>query len=80
MKKIYITFLVTFICTNLYAAGDATKPLKVDWSFNGFFGTFDRAQLQRGFQVYKMNSISSPDISDSGMLATPPLYGSGSVA
>jgi len=53
MKKIYITFLVTFICTNLYAAGDATKPLKVDWSFNGFFGTFDRAQLQRGFQVYK---------------------------
>jgi ubiquinol-cytochrome c reductase cytochrome c1 subunit len=53
MKKIYITLLVTFICTNLHAAGDATKPLKVDWSFNGFFGTFDRAQLQRGFQVYK---------------------------
>jgi cytochrome c1 len=23
------------------------------WSFNGPFGTFDRAQLQRGFQVYK---------------------------
>jgi len=53
MKKIYITLLVAFICTNLHAAGDATKPLKVDWSFNGFFGTFDRAQLQRGFQVYK---------------------------
>ena len=28
-------------------AGDA------DWSFAGFFGTFDAAQLQRGFQVYK---------------------------
>lgn len=25
----------------------------VDWSFDGPFGTFDRAQLQRGFQVYK---------------------------
>ena len=27
-----------------------------------------------------VNSISTPDISDSGILATPPLYGSGSVA
>jgi ubiquinol-cytochrome c reductase cytochrome c1 subunit len=24
-----------------------------DWSFDGVFGTFDRAALQRGFQVYK---------------------------
>src|SRR5436305_15121880 len=23
------------------------------WSFNGVFGTYDRAALQRGFQVYK---------------------------
>jgi ubiquinol-cytochrome c reductase cytochrome c1 subunit len=28
-------------------------PAKVDWSFGGPFGTFDQAQLQRGFQVYK---------------------------
>ena len=26
---------------------------EVEWSFNGLFGTFDRAQLQRGMQVYK---------------------------
>lgn len=26
---------------------------KVDWSFDGPFGTYDRAALQRGFQVYK---------------------------
>ncbi len=25
----------------------------VDWSFSGPFGTYDRASLQRGFQVYK---------------------------
>jgi ubiquinol-cytochrome c reductase cytochrome c1 subunit len=25
---------------------------KIDWSFTGPFGTFDRASLQRGFQVY----------------------------
>ena len=29
------------------------KPIKVDWSFKGLTGTFDRASLQRGFQVYK---------------------------
>ncbi len=26
---------------------------KMDWSWNGPFGTFDRPSLQRGFQVYK---------------------------
>jgi len=31
---------------------DATPSL-VDWSFTGFFGHFDTAQLQRGFKVYK---------------------------
>ena len=30
-----------------------TKSGEPDWSFNGFFGKFDRAQLQRGYQVYK---------------------------
>ena len=25
----------------------------MDWSFDGIFGTFDRAELQRGLQVYK---------------------------
>lgn len=34
-------------------AAEAPKPAKQDWSFNGPFGTFDRAALQRGFQVYK---------------------------
>ena len=26
--------------------------LKTDWSFKGPFGKFDRAALQRGYQVY----------------------------
>jgi len=29
------------------------KPEQLDWSFAGIFGTYDRAQLQRGFQVYR---------------------------
>lgn len=34
-------------------AAEAPRPPGQDWSFEGFFGTFDRAALQRGFQVYK---------------------------
>jgi ubiquinol-cytochrome c reductase cytochrome c1 subunit len=32
---------------------DQPKPSRQTWSFHGVFGTFDQAQLQRGFQVYK---------------------------
>lgn len=35
------------------AAGDAPAIEAQSWSFNGVFGTFDRASVQRGFQVYK---------------------------
>jgi len=36
-----------------FAAAEAPQPAKQDWSFAGPLGTFDRAALQRGFQVYK---------------------------
>lgn len=35
------------------AAGEVKHPREVEWEHNGPFGMFDRAQLQRGFQVYK---------------------------
>ncbi|MCF8496063.1 MAG: cytochrome b N-terminal domain-containing protein [Alphaproteobacteria bacterium] len=35
------------------AAGDAVHPPAQHWSFNGPFGTFDRASLQRGLKVYR---------------------------
>ncbi|MEM7445620.1 MAG: cytochrome c1 [Pseudomonadota bacterium] len=34
------------------AAEEAPTPPAQDWSFNGVFGTFDRASSQRGLQVY----------------------------
>jgi len=34
------------------AAGETPLP-RQEWSFDGVFGTYDRASLQRGFQVYK---------------------------
>ena len=38
--------------TGANAAGAAHELKDHDWPHNGVFGTFDRAQLQRGWQVY----------------------------
>ncbi|MEE2566150.1 cytochrome c1 [Hyphobacterium marinum] len=37
----------------LAAEGEQHHPEQHDWTFAGPFGTFDRDQLQRGFQVYQ---------------------------
>lgn len=34
-------------------AAESIQPPRSSWSFSGVFGTFDRAQLQRGFKVYR---------------------------
>lgn len=36
-------------------ASEGPEPTyeRLDWSFNGPFGTFDRSQLRRGYKVYK---------------------------
>ncbi len=34
------------------AAGGGIHPPQQDWSFSGYFGSFDRGELQRGLQVY----------------------------
>src|SRR5580698_6130774 len=35
------------------ASEEQPSPPRQSWSFSGFFGTYDQAQLQRGFKVYK---------------------------
>ena len=50
---LFITSLFLALSANLYSAGGEAEPIKVDWSFKGLTGKFDRASLQRGFQVYK---------------------------
>ena len=42
-------FLFIISSTNLFAETDL---LKVNWKFQGITGKFDRASLQRGYQVY----------------------------
>ena len=55
MKNFFkISFLIILLFgfqLNSYAA-EKVEYLKTDWSFKGPFGKFDRAALQRGYQVY----------------------------
>ena len=55
MKKIItITCLIFLLSIGVHQANAAEKTdlLKIDWSFKGLFGKFDRGSLQRGYQVY----------------------------
>ena len=49
-----ILSLLILIIGPTFSASSAEKAeyLKTDWSFKGLFGKFDRAALQRGYQVY----------------------------
>lgn len=55
MKNIFkIIYLTILLLAGAYQANAEEKIylLKTDWSFKGLFGKFDRASLQRGYQVY----------------------------
>lgn len=52
LKNIVILCAIFLGPISAHAAGDAAKPPKMPWSYEGFFGTYDRASLQRGFQVF----------------------------
>ena len=52
-KLIFIIFILTiFFSFKVFSSEDTNKLLSTDWSFKGFTGKFDRASLQRGYQVY----------------------------
>jgi ubiquinol-cytochrome c reductase cytochrome c1 subunit len=51
-KTICILFILSTFSNQKVAAEENKELLKVDWSFKGIFGKFDRASLQRGYQVY----------------------------
>jgi ubiquinol-cytochrome c reductase cytochrome c1 subunit len=56
------------------SAQEMPVPAKQDWSFYGAFGSFDRAALQRGFEIYRqvcsachsMNLLAYHDLSGIG--------------
>ena len=56
------------------AAGEVVHPPEHHWSFSGLFGTYDRAALRRGFEVYKgvcagchgLRLVAYPNLMDIG--------------
>ena len=48
-----ILSVILLINSQAQAAGSAKESLDHDWKHTGVFGTFDRSELQRGFQVYQ---------------------------
>ena len=73
--RFLILFLIFFSITfSSVKSEEKVKLLKIDWSFKGVTGKFDRASLQRGYQVYtevcaschSMNLVSYRNLGDPG--------------
>lgn len=78
-RRIVLALLtvLTGIAALLIVLANPVKQTKItpqSWSFTGFFGSFDRPQLKRGFEVYKqvcsachaMNLLAYRDLQDIG--------------
>ena len=52
VSKILFVYSLIIISTTNGAYAESLELLKNKWSFEGLFGTFDRASLRRGYQVY----------------------------
>ena len=51
-KFFFIVILISAAPFSVFSEEKKIDFLKTNWSFDGIFGTFDRASLQRGYQVY----------------------------
>jgi ubiquinol-cytochrome c reductase cytochrome c1 subunit len=51
--KIFLIIFITGLSNFAYSEEKKSEFIKNNWSFEGVFGTFDRASLQRGYQVYQ---------------------------
>ena len=47
-KFFFIVILISIFPTLVYSEENKLDLIETNWSFNGVFGTFDRASLQRG--------------------------------
>ena len=52
--KYLLIIIFSFLSINLNAAGSKIDIPKYDWSWKGFFGTYDRASAERGLKVHSM--------------------------
>jgi len=52
-RKILLIIFIIGANNSAFSEENKTKFIQNNWSFEGVFGTFDRASLQRGYQVYQ---------------------------
>ena len=55
---ILAVFLLSLNTPLVMASSSSEQPLKMEWPHQGMFGTYDKAALQRGFQIYQENCSS----------------------
>ena len=73
-RFIILTLIFLSISFNNVRSEEKTKLIEIDWSFKGVTGKFDRASLQRGYQVYtevcaschSMNLVSYRNLGEPG--------------
>jgi len=53
LNRIILIIFISTVSFSVYSEETNTNYAKTNWSFKGIFGTFDRASLQRGYQVYQ---------------------------
>ena len=53
LNRIILVIFISTVSISAVSEETNTDYLETDWSFEGIFGTFDRASLQRGYQVYQ---------------------------
>ena len=53
LVKIFLIIFIIGASNSAFSEENKAKLIKNNWSFDGIFGTFDRASLQRGYQVYQ---------------------------
>jgi ubiquinol-cytochrome c reductase cytochrome c1 subunit len=71
------TLILTFPISTTHASEGGEKLPHLNWHFDGITGTYDKAALQRGFQVYReicagchsMNRVYYRNLTDAGFSA-----------
>jgi len=74
VRFIILTLIFFSITLNNVRSEEKAKLIEIDWSFKGVTGKFDRASLQRGYQVYNevcaschsMNLVSYRNLGEPG--------------
>lgn len=53
LNRIILIIFISTVSFSVHSEETNKNYVETNWSFKGIFGTFDRASLQRGYQVYQ---------------------------